>query len=91
MNKTILAAIFAIHNQGMPMPSREAIASAKRRGTSTLQGCVLLFGEQYMETNADEAMFLNAAKDWLRELKRMTDEKITATWPDVVRAYQEAN
>jgi len=85
-DQTILAAIFARSNLGMALPDTSLVQRAKT-GNPTLESSVVLFCGEFMESEEHEEMFLLEAKGWLRQLKRMSREKIKSTWPDIGTLY----
>jgi len=89
--RCILAAILAVSNLGMgrPEPSRVAEAKASPYCT-TLQDAVIKFGQQYMESDEHEEIFMLEARGFYRDLgpKRLAGSM--RAWRDLFDMYEKA-
>ena len=86
----VLAGMFCVSNMGQPRPPADLVARAIKCPPTTPNSAAILFGESYMETDADERMFTEEATVWLRELSAMGDDEMARTWPDIAALYAEA-
>lgn len=85
-----LCGVFAISNMGQPYPSAAKVARYVKRVPATARDSAVAFGEQYMETNADENAFAREAGSWFRMLYKMSDEDLARQHPTLAKLYDDA-
>jgi len=79
----ILSGIFAVTNMGMAMPSKAELDRAIKHPPTSVNNSVMMFAQQYMETDEHADMFCEEAKGWFKDLSKLDEEKIATTWRDV--------
>ncbi len=81
----VLAAWFAISNIGQPRPSRQEVTQALARNNVSLDGVVIAFGRQYIESDHDLHMFVDEADGWMKDIsiKYKTRASVLKIWPYV--------
>lgn len=88
----ILAAILAVSNMGMELPSPEkvsfAIKGKRTSNVSSLSGTVIYFAEQYMETDEHQSMFEAEARSFMKDVAN--EKKARKSWPDIYDLYERA-
>jgi hypothetical protein len=58
------------------------------RSSNSLEGAVICFGGGIFETEEMLAMFVDEAKSWQKNLKKMPVDKIKSTWSDYVPLFE---
>ncbi len=81
----VLAAWFAVSNLGNPRPSRTEVAKALGRNNVSIDGAVIEFARQYMESDANYKMFVEEANAWMETLARehSSRDAVASIWPYV--------
>lgn len=84
----VLSAAFARSNMGHGNPPKTYVQQLlTSSGTPSLSSSVLMFCEQFMETDEHQAMFETEAKSWVKSLRKVNREYVVATWPDMAALF----
>lgn len=89
MDRNILAGMFARTNMGQSLDPLWVEQALQAPPTSATEAAYH-FCADLMEDETIEDAFVEEAEGWHEQLSKMSDEEITATWPQTVVVYRAA-
>lgn len=87
----VLAGMFSCTNIGLPMPSVDDVAWAKKNMANHSHISMMEhFCGSYIESDEMEELFRAEADSWHVQLSEMSEDQARSIWPDAFETYDKA-